>query len=102
LSSPLILFLLPSTFPLSPFPSFLEYLKKITVDLPQPSPAPDADDEDQAEPVLSVPFDKIVPVESSSASTAAKGLMQLLVLGTRDVVQLKQEEPFGEIVVRLK
>lgn len=85
--------------------SFLEYLKRLVVERPQPPPPLPVEGEEAApapEPDLSIPFSTIVPTDSSSASTAAKGFYQLLVLGTKDVVALKQEEPFGEIDVRLK
>lgn len=36
------------------------------------------------------------------AASAAKGFYQLLVLGTKDLITLSQEEVFGEIEVRLK
>ncbi|KAH7883571.1 hypothetical protein F5I97DRAFT_1537861 [Phlebopus sp. FC_14] len=47
-------------------------------------------------------FDDVVPKATSTAHVAAAALYHCLVLGTKDLVQLHQGEPYGIIEIRIK
>ncbi|KAL4069631.1 hypothetical protein V8B97DRAFT_1918138 [Scleroderma yunnanense] len=47
-------------------------------------------------------FDDVVPKATSTAHVAAAALYHCLVLGTKDLIQLQQEEPHGQIIIRIK
>ncbi|KIJ68466.1 hypothetical protein HYDPIDRAFT_24739 [Hydnomerulius pinastri MD-312] len=47
-------------------------------------------------------FDDMVPKATSTAHVAAAAVYHCLVLGTKDLIQLNQEEPYGRINIRIK
>lgn len=47
-------------------------------------------------------FDDVVPQTTSTAHVAAAALYHCLVLGTKDLIQLRQEEAYGIIEIRIK
>ncbi|KAF8846367.1 hypothetical protein BDN67DRAFT_39579 [Paxillus ammoniavirescens] len=47
-------------------------------------------------------FDDVVPKATSTAHVAAAALYHCLVLGTKDLLRLKQEDPYGRIDIRIK
>ncbi|KAG1833774.1 hypothetical protein EV424DRAFT_1364041 [Suillus variegatus] len=47
-------------------------------------------------------FDDVVPRTTSTAHVAAAALYHCLVLGTKDLIQLRQEEAYRTIEIRIK
>ncbi|OJA21506.1 hypothetical protein AZE42_05106 [Rhizopogon vesiculosus] len=47
-------------------------------------------------------FDDIVPQDTSTAHVAAAALYHCLVLSTKDLIQLRQEDAYGRIEIRIK
>ncbi|KAH7930949.1 hypothetical protein BV22DRAFT_1101346 [Leucogyrophana mollusca] len=47
-------------------------------------------------------FDAVAPKETSTAHVASAALYHCLVLGTKDLIHLQQEEPYGRIGIRIK
>ncbi|KAG2159848.1 uncharacterized protein EDB93DRAFT_1074203 [Suillus bovinus] len=47
-------------------------------------------------------FDDVVPQTTSTAHVAAAALYHCLVLGTKDLIRLRQEEAYGTIEIRIK
>ncbi|KIK78796.1 hypothetical protein PAXRUDRAFT_36561 [Paxillus rubicundulus Ve08.2h10] len=47
-------------------------------------------------------FDDVVPKATSTAHVGAAALYHCLVLGTKDLLRLNQEEPYGRIHIRIK
>lgn len=80
------------------------YLQSSLSGLPEPSPPSSPPAEGAPPPTHrpSIPFSTLVPRNTCTRLVAAKGLYQVLVLATRNVVGISQTEANGEILIWVK
>ncbi|GAA5994140.1 hypothetical protein JCM5350_000578 [Sporobolomyces pararoseus] len=72
---------------------FLLYINRISQSLPTPSPPAE-------KPPLK--FSNLVPIDETTASTAAQALYHTLSLAMKGVLKVKQEQAYGDIEIRLR
>lgn len=80
--------------------NFLEFVQAGIEEADQGREQTTAGDEDDEVLKGSVEFEALLPPESNSQIVAAQGLLHVLTLGTRGLLQVDQEEAFGPIGLR--
>ncbi|KAF2708214.1 hypothetical protein K504DRAFT_482667 [Pleomassaria siparia CBS 279.74] len=56
---------------------------------------------DAADSIDEVLFEEVLPLKENTRTVAAQGLLMILALGTRDMLNVRQDEDFGEIRLSL-
>jgi meiotic recombination protein REC8, fungi type len=80
--------------------NFLAFVQGAMEDAHASRNAARAGDEDDETLHDTIGFDVLLPPEQNTRIVAAQGLLHVLALGTKNMLQIEQEEAFGPIVMR--